>query len=63
MRSQYRIAALTVLMAIGAQPSYAACVGDCDGNNKVAVNELLIGVNIALTIVRVSTAMRAAAWM
>jgi hypothetical protein len=24
------------------------CVGDCDGNHEVAVNELVIGVNIAL---------------
>ena len=25
-----------------------ACVGDCDGNGTVAVNELILGVNIAL---------------
>jgi hypothetical protein len=25
-----------------------ACVGDCDGNRRVVVNELVIGVNISL---------------
>lgn len=24
------------------------CVGDCDGNGTVAINELIVGVNIAL---------------
>jgi hypothetical protein len=24
------------------------CIGDCDGSNTVAVNELVVGVNIAL---------------
>ncbi len=26
----------------------STCVGDCDGNDKVAINELIVGVNIAL---------------
>ena len=26
----------------------SACVGDCDGNGVVAINELILGVNIAL---------------
>jgi hypothetical protein len=25
-----------------------ACTGDCDGNNAVAINELVVGVNVAL---------------
>lgn len=29
-------------------PTPGACVGDCNGNNVVAVNELIIGVNIVL---------------
>jgi hypothetical protein len=29
-------------------PGPSACVGDCNGNNAVAINELIIGVNIAL---------------
>lgn len=29
-------------------PSAALCVGDCDGNGSVTVNELVVGVNIAL---------------
>lgn len=29
-------------------PDGLACVGDCNGNNVVAINELIIGVNIAL---------------
>ena len=30
--------------------SVAACVGDCDGNGVVAINELILGVNIVLAI-------------
>src|SRR5262245_52434599 len=28
--------------------AYGACVGDCDDNGRVAISELLLGVNIAL---------------
>ena len=38
-------AALTVLSA---RPAAAQCAGDCDGDGEVAINELIIGVNIAL---------------
>ncbi|MEO8604397.1 MAG: hypothetical protein ABI629_17625 [bacterium] len=38
------VAAL-LCMSVGAQ---AQCVGDCDGNTEVGINELIIGVNIAL---------------
>ena len=31
-----------------ATPTGIPCVGDCDGNTKVAVDELVKGVNIAL---------------
>lgn len=31
-----------------------ACVGDCNGNGTVAINELIVGVNIALGRQRVS---------
>ncbi len=27
-----------------------ACTGDCDGNGRVVVNELVLGVNIALDV-------------
>jgi hypothetical protein len=29
-------------------PPVGGCTGDCNGNNAVVVNELIIGVNIAL---------------
>jgi len=29
-------------------PSGFVCVGDCDGNHRVSVEEIVIGVNIAL---------------
>src|SRR4029453_4583545 len=34
--------------------SSAQCMGDCDGSNTVAVNELVLGVNIALSLADVS---------
>ncbi len=30
------------------RPTAGPCVGDCDGNGEVAINELIQGVNIAL---------------
>ncbi len=38
-----------------AGPAAAACVGDCDGNGLVAINELLRGVNISLGAAAVAT--------
>jgi len=40
------IAALLVVLAIG--PAHAACPGDCSGNGEATINELILGVNIAL---------------
>jgi hypothetical protein len=31
-----------------AQPTNAVCVGDCDASGEVGINELIVGVNIAL---------------
>jgi hypothetical protein len=39
----------TALFGIGgAARAQDACTGDCDGNGQVAINELILGVNIAL---------------
>ncbi len=35
-------------------PPIGTCVGDCDGNNSVVVNEMIVGVNIALGTAPVS---------
>jgi hypothetical protein len=48
-----RIAAVAVAicgLVVGVQPAGAgiACVGDCNGDASVAINELIVGVNIAL---------------
>ena len=34
------------------------CTGDCDGNGSVAINELVIGVNIALDALPVAVCQR-----
>lgn len=39
--------AVFLVLAFAAE-SRAQCVGDCDGNSRVAVNELVLGTNIAL---------------
>ncbi|HER19811.1 MAG TPA: hypothetical protein ENO14_02065, partial [Chromatiales bacterium] len=48
-RPNWAMVVLTVFLAAGgrvaAQPP---CVGDCNGNGAVAINELIVGVNIAL---------------
>ncbi|MBX3024338.1 right-handed parallel beta-helix repeat-containing protein [bacterium] len=36
------------LLALAARPAAAQCAGDCNGDGTVAINELIIGVNIAL---------------
>lgn len=38
---------ISVLVNTGTPPT-PSCVGDCDGNGMVAINELILGVNIAL---------------
>ncbi|MFN8642955.1 MAG: hypothetical protein U0802_15360 [Candidatus Binatia bacterium] len=40
--------AISIIWLLAAAAPVAACTGDCDGNGEVAVNELLLGVNIAL---------------
>jgi sugar lactone lactonase YvrE len=35
------------ILTLAAAPA-AACTGDCDGNDEIAVNELLLGINIGL---------------
>ncbi len=37
-----------LLSVTAAQPASAQCVGDCNGDGMVAINELIVGVNIAL---------------
>lgn len=46
---------LSAAWLIGAAPAFAQCVGDCDENGAVAVNELITGVNIALARAAVET--------
>jgi hypothetical protein len=48
-----RIQCVSGKVTIG--PVLATCVGDCDGNGTVAINELIRGVNIALGMADVST--------
>lgn len=40
--------AIAAFLALAAQPGRAALPGDCDGNGRVAVDELVIAVNILL---------------
>lgn len=48
-RRAWRCAFLLLLgAASGAAPAAAACVGDCDGNGAVTINELITGVRISL---------------
>jgi hypothetical protein len=39
-----------VAIALAGAPAGAVCVGDCGGNGAVTINELIIGVNIALDL-------------
>src|SRR5262245_59791115 len=53
-RVHFGRAGLCVLAAAGAvslcltAPAKAVCVGDCNGSGMVEINELILGVNIAL---------------
>jgi hypothetical protein len=55
LRSWYR-RTVPVLLAVFAcladvrAAARATCIGDCDGNGEVSVNELIVGVNIALDL-------------
>jgi hypothetical protein len=44
-----RIGIAVVAVVLGAEP-LMACVGDCNGDGWVAVNEMVLGVNIALAL-------------
>lgn len=49
MRRVGLLALVGTALSLGvATSARAQCVGDCDGNNMVAINELITGVNIAL---------------
>jgi cysteine-rich repeat protein len=49
MFPSWRVTAVAIaLAATAAAPVAAQCVGDCDGTHTVSVDELVIGVNIAL---------------
>lgn len=50
----FLLAAAAVCFA-GAVPAGAQCVGDCNGNGTVAINELIAGVTIALNVNPVSS--------
>ena len=48
-RVRIGIAGFTVAALLGSRaPAAAQCVGDCNGNNLVTIEELILGVNIAL---------------
>lgn len=57
MRNRWAVMVILAAVVIGhGQPAAAqVCVGDCDENNLVRVNELIIGVNIALDRAALST--------
>jgi cysteine-rich repeat protein len=46
---------LAALLSLVPAPAAAQCPGDCDGDNRVAINELIVGVNIALGSQPIST--------
>jgi hypothetical protein len=48
LRTLFAAAVLLASLLLPALSQAAECVGDCDGDDKVLVNELIIGVNIAL---------------
>lgn len=39
-----------VLVALGGRAGAQLCIGDCDGDGRVTVNELITGVNVELGI-------------
>ena len=47
------VLAIPILWMVGATPIYA-CTGDCNGDGQVTIDELLIGVNIALDLMPLS---------
>ncbi|HUI25874.1 MAG TPA: hypothetical protein VL403_07290, partial [Candidatus Kryptonia bacterium] len=56
LRVARHLSALIVPALVGfAWPAFATCVGDCDHNGRVTVEELVTGVNIALGNAAVGT--------
>lgn len=53
-RAAWIAAAAVATLALLPLHANAQCTGDCDGNGTVAINELVVGVNIALGIVPVT---------
>jgi len=47
-RLAFCMASVAAIVALAAEPGRAQCTGDCSGDNTVAINELIIGVGIAL---------------
>src|SRR5262249_7056979 len=45
---KFRTVTIAVVVGVLARAAHGQCVGDCDGNGEVAINELIAGVNIAL---------------
>jgi len=54
------VVALGATLVVGPSIARAQCLGDCDGNNEVAVTELIVMVNIALGTVPCCTTCAAA---
>jgi cysteine-rich repeat protein len=54
-RAGWITAAVVAALALLPLQANAQCTGDCDGNDTVAINELIIGVNIALGAAPVTT--------
>ncbi len=48
------VAASLVAALLASQPASAQCVGDCEGDNRVTIDDLIKGVNIALAVLPVS---------
>ena len=55
MHSAKSLACLSIAaVLLSATSATAACVGDCDGGGSVEINELVVGVNIALSMAQAS---------
>jgi cysteine-rich repeat protein len=55
LRHLVRVSSYVLVLSVGTSTSaQTVCVGDCDGNGRVVVNELVVGVNIALDRVALS---------
>ena len=48
MKNLIGVCTIAVLLSLTARRAMADCIGDCNSNDEVTVNELILGVNIAL---------------